>query len=119
MPGGVESAPTNPRSGAKLTDTQATLAVAATERARAIRRGGVALIANGAATGLFGIAYWIVAARLFGQTALGQNASLIAGMSMISGLAQLNYTRALSSLIPPAAQGRCGWSAGSTWSSPL
>jgi O-antigen/teichoic acid export membrane protein len=65
----------------------------------------VALIANGAATGLFGIAYWIVAARLFGQTALGQNASLIAGMSMISGLAQLNYTRALSSLIPPARSG--------------
>jgi O-antigen/teichoic acid export membrane protein len=65
----------------------------------------VALVANGAATGVFGIMYWVVAARLFGQTALGQNAALIAGMSMVSGLAQLNYTRALSSLIPSARSG--------------
>lgn len=102
MPKTAESAPISPAGGARLRDTQATSAGGATERARAIRRGGVALVANGAATGLFGIMFWIVAARLFGETALGQNASLIAGMSMVSGLAQLNYTRSLSSLIPPA-----------------
>jgi O-antigen/teichoic acid export membrane protein len=65
----------------------------------------VALIANGATTGVLGLLYWILAARLFGQTALGQNSSLIAGMIMVSGLAQLNYTRSLSSLIPPARSG--------------
>jgi O-antigen/teichoic acid export membrane protein len=91
--------------GAKLTDTYAAPAGGAKERAQAIRRGGVALIANGAATGVLGIAFWVVAARLFGEVALGQNAALIAGMSMVSGLSQLNYTRSLSSLIPSARSG--------------
>ncbi len=69
-----------------------------------LRRGGVALITNGAATGLLGLAYWVVAARLYGQTAVGQNASLVSAMLTVSGLAQLNYTRSLSSLIPRARQ---------------
>jgi hypothetical protein len=73
--------------------------------ARAMRRGGIALIANGAATGILGLLYWIIAARLFGQTAVGRNSSLISAMLTVSGLAQLNYTRSLSSLIPPARAG--------------
>lgn len=71
---------------------------------RPLRRGGVALITNGAATGLLGLAYWVVAARLYGQTAVGENASLVSAMLTVSGLAQLNYTRSLSSLIPRARE---------------
>jgi O-antigen/teichoic acid export membrane protein len=103
--GAAEDAPISPTGGAKLRGIQAASEGGATERAQAIRRGGVALVANGAATGVFGIMFWIVAARLFGETALGQNAALIAGMSMVSGFAQLNYTRSLSSLIPSARAG--------------
>lgn len=71
-------------------------------RHRALRHGGTALIVNGAATGVLGLAYWIVAARLYGETAVGRNSSLVSAMLTVSGLAQLNYTRALSSLIPRA-----------------
>jgi O-antigen/teichoic acid export membrane protein len=102
VPGGAESALTSPAGEAALTDTQPMPTGGATERARALRRGGLALIVNGAATGVLGLLFWIVAARLFGQIELGQNSALIAGMITVSGLAQLNYTRALSGLIPPA-----------------
>ena len=101
----VKSASTRRGGGAELRGSQGTSAVDAAERARATRRGVVALVANGAATGVLGIAFWIAAARLFGEVALGQNAALIAAMSLVSGLAQLNYTRSLSSLIPPARAG--------------
>lgn len=71
---------------------------------RPLRRGGVALIANGAATGLLGLAYWVVAARLYGEVAVGRNASLVSAMLTVSGLAQLNYARSLSGLIPRARE---------------
>lgn len=72
---------------------------------RPLRRGGVALVVNGAATGLLGLAYWVVAARLYGETAVGRNAALVSAMLTVSGVAQLNYTRSLSSLIPRAREG--------------
>ena len=87
------------------TDIGAAPIIGASERARAIRRGGIALVANGAATGVLGLVFWVAAARLFGQTALGQNSSLIAAMVTVSGVAQLNFTRALSSLVPQARSG--------------
>lgn len=61
-------------------------------------------MANGAASGILGLSFWIAAARLFGSTALGRNSSLISAMLTVSGLAQLNYTRAMSSLIPTARE---------------
>jgi hypothetical protein len=69
---------------------------------RALKRGGVALVANGAATGLLGLAFWILAARLFGTVTVGRNSALISAMLTISGLVQLNYTRSLSGLLPRA-----------------
>ncbi|MHB8505027.1 MAG: lipopolysaccharide biosynthesis protein [Acidimicrobiales bacterium] len=70
--------------------------------ARAMRGGGIALLFNGVLTALLGLAYWIVASRLFGTANLGRNSSLISAMLTVSGLAQLNYTRTLASLIPNA-----------------
>jgi O-antigen/teichoic acid export membrane protein len=104
--GAAESGAYRPAGEAGLT-AQVTPAGGAAElaRARAIRRGGVSLIVNGAATGVLGLVYWVLAARLFGETALGRNAALIAGMVTASGFAQLNYTRSLSSLIPSARGG--------------
>ncbi|MBV8985181.1 MAG: hypothetical protein JO248_12170 [Acidimicrobiia bacterium] len=68
----------------------------------ALTRGGVALVANGALTAVLGVAYWIVAARLFDQVTLGRNSSLVSAMITLSGFAQLNYARSLSGLIPRA-----------------
>lgn len=71
-------------------------------QARALHRGGIALVANGAFNGLLGLAYWIEAAHLYGAVPVGRNSSLISAMLTISGVAQLNYSRSLSGLIPRA-----------------
>ncbi len=89
-------------SGAEVLSDEAT---AAHQRDRALKRGGVALIANGAATGLLGLLFWILAARLFGAVTVGRNSALISAMLTISGLVQLNYTRSLSGLLPRAGAG--------------
>lgn len=88
------------------TDTAAVEALPAASGAggQPLRRGGIALVANGAATGLLGLAYWVVAARLYGEVAVGRNASLVSAMLTVSGLAQLNYARSLSGLIPRARE---------------
>ncbi len=70
--------------------------------AHPLAQGGVFLAINSALIGLLGIAYWIEAAHLFGASTIGRNSSLISVMSALSGLAQLNYARALSGLVPRA-----------------
>lgn len=69
-----------------------------------LAKGGVFLALNSALIGLLGIAYWIEAAHLFGAATVGRNSSLIAAMTVLSGLAQLNYARALSGLVPRAGR---------------
>lgn len=91
-------------SDAMTTPTDLTAAPSTAPAGRPLHRGGVALVVNGAATGLLGLAYWVVAARLYGETAVGRNASLVSAMLTVSGIAQLNYTRSLSSLIPRARE---------------
>lgn len=116
QPGAGEPADTGvdiPVEEEQAADDAAALASAAAEgqpggvalQARALHRGGLALVANGAATGLLGVLYWVVAAHLFGAVLVGRNSLLISAMLTISGLAQLNYTRSLSSLIPGAGRG--------------
>ena len=87
-------------SGAMARRDEVTLA----ERS-AINKGGVALVANGVGVGTLGLAYWVVAAHLFGPVDVGQNSSLVSALVTISGIAQLNYARSLSGLIPRAGSG--------------
>jgi GT2 family glycosyltransferase/O-antigen/teichoic acid export membrane protein len=70
--------------------------------AHPLAQGGVFLAINSALIGLLGIVYWIEAAHLFGPATVGRNSALISAMSALSGLAQLNYARALSGLVPRA-----------------
>ncbi len=71
---------------------------------RELGRGGFALLINGAATAFLGLAYWLVAARLFSSVEVGRGSSLISALLTISGLAQLNYGRSLAGLLPRAGK---------------
>lgn len=72
--------------------------------AHPLAQGGVFLAINSASTGLLGVVYWIEAAHLFGAATVGRNSALISAMNALSGLAQLNYARALSGLVPRAGR---------------
>ena len=69
---------------------------------RALTRGGIALICNSALTSILGIAYWLVAAHLIRRADLGRGSALLSALLVVSALAQLNYSRALSGLLPKA-----------------
>jgi len=72
------------------------------EAHRALTRGGIALICNSALTSILGIAYWLVAAHLMRRADLGRGSALLSAILIVSALAQLNYSRALSGLLPKA-----------------
>jgi O-antigen/teichoic acid export membrane protein len=73
---------------------------------RALTRGGVAMLANSALTALFGVLFWLVAARLLTQTSVGRGSALVSALLIVSAVCQLNYARALSRLIPLADRPR-------------
>jgi hypothetical protein len=73
---------------------------------RALSRGGVALLANSGLTAIFGVVFWVVAARLLSASAIGRGSALVAALLTVSGLCQVNYARALSGLIPLASRPR-------------
>jgi hypothetical protein len=73
---------------------------------RALSRGGVALIANSGLTAIFGVIFWVVAARLLTAQTIGRGSALVSLILTVSGLCQLNYARSLSGLIPLASRPR-------------
>jgi hypothetical protein len=73
---------------------------------RALSRGGVALIANSGLTAVFGVIFWVVAARLLTAQTIGRGSALVSLIMTVSGLCQLNYARSLSGLIPLASRPR-------------
>ncbi|MEU5472954.1 exopolysaccharide Pel transporter PelG, partial [Streptomyces lydicus] len=86
----------------------------ATERAeREPRRGGrdggsplfrnaYALMLNTGVSGLLGLGFWLVAARCYTESAVGQGSAAIAAMKLLAGLAALTLTGALARFIPVA-----------------
>lgn len=60
------------------------------------------LILNTGANGLLGVTYWVVAARLYDQATVGTNTALIAAMTTLSGISQLNLGPSLAVLVPRA-----------------
>ncbi|MGO9197212.1 MAG: lipopolysaccharide biosynthesis protein [Acidimicrobiales bacterium] len=69
---------------------------------RSLNRGAIALLANGGVNAVLGVAYWLVAAHLFPTSVVGKNSAVISAMLTISGLAQCNFARSLSGLLPKA-----------------
>ena len=47
---------------------------------RALARGGIALLANSGVTALFGVAFWLVAARVFNTSTVGQGSALVSAL---------------------------------------
>jgi hypothetical protein len=77
-----------------------------TRASRALARGGIALIANSGLTAVFGVVFWLVAARVLSTATVGRGSALVSTLWTVSGLCQLNYGRSLSGLLPAATRPR-------------
>jgi O-antigen/teichoic acid export membrane protein len=63
-------------------------------------RSAYSLVLNTAATGALGVAFWIVAARLFPTEAVGRDSVLIVTMMTISTICQVNTTNLFVRFLP-------------------
>jgi O-antigen/teichoic acid export membrane protein len=63
-----------------------------------------ALTLNTVASSLLGVGYWVLAARLYPQEALGAGAAVVSTVLFLSNLAQLNLNGALSRFLPTAGR---------------
>jgi len=67
-------------------------------------RDGLALVLSNGLTSAVGLAYWVLAARLFPAAQLGVNSVAISTMMLLGGVAQLNMTYALLRFVPVAGR---------------
>ena len=71
-------------------------------------RSAYSLALNAVVTAGLGIAFWVVAARLYDPVALGRDAALIAVMLELSTICQLNMANAITRFLPSLARGTKG-----------
>lgn len=69
-----------------------------------LTRTALPLVLNTGLNGILGLAYWVVAARLYDQATVGTNMALIAAMATLSGITQLNLGAGLAVLVPRAGE---------------
>jgi len=62
------------------------------------------LVVTTGSNGLLGIVYWVIAARLYDQAAIATNMAVIAAMTTLSGLSQLNLGPSLGVFLPRARE---------------
>jgi hypothetical protein len=72
---------------------------------RVVMRSAYAIALNGGVDAGLGVAYWVLATRLYAPATVGRNASLVAALLTFSSVAQLNYARSLSGLLPRSGRG--------------
>ena len=65
-------------------------------------RSGYALVLSTIVTSILGVAYWIVAARLYPAHELGEASAAISAMLMLSNVAQVNLFHGLTRFVPAA-----------------
>jgi peptidoglycan/xylan/chitin deacetylase (PgdA/CDA1 family)/O-antigen/teichoic acid export membrane protein len=70
-----------------------------------LMRSAYSLTVNVALTAGLGVAYWIVAARLYDTETVGRDAALIAAMIELSTICQLNMVNALTRFLPSLERG--------------
>jgi O-antigen/teichoic acid export membrane protein len=63
------------------------------------------LVANGALTAVLGVAFWVVAARLYDPAEVGRDAALIAVMLELSAICRLNLDNAITRFLPSLTGG--------------
>jgi O-antigen/teichoic acid export membrane protein len=64
-----------------------------------------ALILNTGATAALGLAYWVLAARLYTASDVGLGAAAISAMTFLAGVAQLNLAAVMVRFLPSARRG--------------
>jgi len=67
-------------------------------------RNAYALIASSGLTSALGLAYWILAARIYPADTVGFNAAAISAMMFLAGLAQLNLISVLVRFVPESGR---------------
>ncbi|MGW1379364.1 lipopolysaccharide biosynthesis protein [Streptomyces sp. NPDC002446] len=67
-------------------------------------RNAYALMLNTGVSGLLGLGFWLVAARYYTESAVGQGSAAIAAMKLLAGLMALTLTGALARFIPVAGR---------------
>ncbi len=75
-------------------------ALAQAELSEPLLRSAYSLAVNGVVTAGLGMAFWIVAARLFPAEVVGRDSALIAAMVQLSMIAQLNMSNAIIRFMP-------------------
>ena len=70
---------------------------------RLVRTAGPLIVTTGL-NGLLGVVYWVVAARLYDQVTVATNMAVIAAMTTLSGVSQLNLGPSLGVLVPRAGE---------------
>jgi O-antigen/teichoic acid export membrane protein len=70
-----------------------------------LHRNAYALMANTAVNSGLGLAYWVLAARVFPAAEVGRSSALVSLMVLVSTLTQLNFGGALVRFMPRAGHG--------------
>jgi len=65
-----------------------------------LQRNGYALLFGSGTTSAIGLAYWVLAARLYPTEVLGLNSALLSAMLLLAGMGQLGVNAALMRFIP-------------------
>ena len=84
-------------------------ATAAPRKRRAMELNAVALMASTVLTGVLGIVFWIVAARVLPASAVGEASSALSAITFLAGLAQLNIVSVLLRFVPQAGRATGGF----------
>lgn len=91
--------------GAVLSPARVVAALRDTRQEAATTRQSLILMANTAGTALLGVVYWGIAARGLPIAVVGAGTALIAAISTISNLSQLNLYSSMGVLLPRAGAG--------------
>ncbi|MET9296029.1 lipopolysaccharide biosynthesis protein [Streptomyces sp. NPDC003077] len=67
-------------------------------------RNAYALMLNTGISGVLGLGFWLVAARYYTESAVGQGSAAIAAMKLLAGLTAVTLTGALARFIPVAGR---------------
>ncbi|HET6697711.1 MAG TPA: phosphotransferase [Nocardioidaceae bacterium] len=96
----MRSAPADPASPATAPATA--LALLGRAARQPLLRNGYALVASAGTSAVLGMAFWVVAARTWPAGTVGVGSALVAAMTLLSTLAQLNLSNVLNRFLPVA-----------------
>ncbi|MGP7999321.1 MAG: lipopolysaccharide biosynthesis protein [Streptosporangiaceae bacterium] len=69
-----------------------------------LSRNGYALVANTGATGISGLVYWVLVARLYPTEVVGRATAAYAAMNLLAGFTALNFNGVLTRFLPRAGR---------------